>query len=60
MQRICLSSGAGTAPWLSRSSAGAGFRFSLFGFAIAELNLVHPFDGPEKDWVWEFNLQPGY
>ncbi len=41
-------------------SAGAGFRFNLFGFAIAELNLVHPFDRPEKDWVWEFNLQPGY
>jgi hypothetical protein len=41
-------------------SAGAGFRFNLFGFAVAEVNLVHPFDRPEKDWVWEFNLQPGF
>jgi hypothetical protein len=41
-------------------SAGAGLRFNLFGFAIAELNLVHPFDRPDKDWVWELNLQPGF
>jgi Tol biopolymer transport system component len=41
-------------------SAGAGFRFNLFGFAVAEVNLVRPFDRPEKDWVWEFNLQPGF
>jgi hypothetical protein len=41
-------------------SAGAGFRFNLFGFAVAEVNLVRPFDRPEKDWVWEFDLQPGF
>ncbi len=41
-------------------SAGAGFRFNLFGFAVLEMNLVRPFDRPEKDWVWEFNLQPGF
>ena len=41
-------------------SAGAGFRFNLFGFAVAEVNLVHPFDRPEKNWVWELNLQPGF
>jgi len=41
-------------------SAGAGLRFNLFGFAVAELNLVRPFDRPEKNWVWEFNLQPGF
>jgi hypothetical protein len=41
-------------------SAGAGFRFNLLGFAVAEVNLVHPFDRPDKDWVWEFNLQPGF
>src|SRR5512138_3816889 len=27
-------------------SAGAGLRFNLFGFAVAELNLVHPFQRP--------------
>ncbi|HEY7479291.1 MAG TPA: BamA/TamA family outer membrane protein [Gemmatimonadales bacterium] len=41
-------------------STGAGLRFNLFGFAIGEVNLVHPFDRPQKDWVWEFNLQPGF
>ena len=41
-------------------SAGTGFRFNLFGFAIAEVNLVHPFDRPDKNWVWELNLQPGF
>jgi hypothetical protein len=41
-------------------SAGAGLRFNLLGFAIAELNLVRPFDRPGKNWVWEFNLQPGF
>ena len=41
-------------------SAGAGFRFNLFGFAVAEVNLVHPFDRPDKDWLWEFNFQPGF
>ncbi len=41
-------------------SAGAGFRFNLFGFAVAEVNLVRPFDRPGKGWLWEFNLQPGF
>ena len=41
-------------------SAGAGFRFNLFGFAVAEVNLVRPFDRPTKSWIWEFNFQPGF
>jgi hypothetical protein len=41
-------------------SAGAGFRFNLFGFAVAEVNVVHPFDRPRKNWIWEFNFQPGF
>jgi hypothetical protein len=41
-------------------SAGAGFRFNLFGFAVAEVNVVHPFDRPQKNWIWEFNFQPGF
>ena len=41
-------------------SAGAGFRFNLFGFAVAEVNLVRPFDRPAKNWIWEFNFQPGF
>ncbi|HEU4524085.1 MAG TPA: BamA/TamA family outer membrane protein [Gemmatimonadales bacterium] len=41
-------------------SAGAGFRFNLFGFAVAEVNLVRPFDRPRRNWIWEFNFQPGF
>jgi outer membrane protein assembly factor BamA len=41
-------------------SAGAGLRFNLLGFAVAELDLVHPFDRPGKNWVWQFELQPAF
>jgi outer membrane protein assembly factor BamA len=41
-------------------SAGAGLRVNLLGFAVAELNLVHPFERPDKKWVWEINLQQGF
>jgi Tol biopolymer transport system component len=41
-------------------SAGAGLRFNLLGFAIAELDLVRPFDRPGKGWIWQFELQPGF
>jgi Tol biopolymer transport system component len=41
-------------------SAGAGFRINLLGFAVAEIDLVHPFDRPDKNWVWQFELQPGF
>jgi Tol biopolymer transport system component len=41
-------------------SAGAGFRINLLGFAVAEIDLVRPFDRPDKGWVWQFELQPGF
>jgi hypothetical protein len=41
-------------------SAGAGLRFNLFGFAVLEADLVRPFQRPDKNWVWEINLQPGF
>ena len=41
-------------------SAGAGLRINLLGFAVAELDMVRPFDRPEKGWVWQFELQPGF
>jgi len=28
--------------------------------AREELNLVHPFERPDKKWVWELNLQQGF
>ena len=42
------------------SAPDAGFRFNLFGFAVAEVNVVRPFDRPRKNWIWEFNFQPGF
>jgi hypothetical protein len=41
-------------------SAGAGLRVNLLGFAVAEVSLARPFDRPEKGWVWQFELQPGF
>lgn len=41
-------------------SAGAGLRINLLGFAVAELDLVRPFDRPGKGWIWQFELQPGF
>ncbi|HET8650508.1 MAG TPA: BamA/TamA family outer membrane protein, partial [Gemmatimonadales bacterium] len=41
-------------------SAGTGLRINLFGFAIGEVDLVHPFERPDRNWVWQFSLQPGF
>lgn len=42
------------------TSAGVGFRLNLLGFAIAEIDYVHPFDRPEKGTYWQFSLTPGF
>ena len=41
-------------------STGAALRINLLGFAVGEVDLVHPFDRPGRNWVWEFSLQPGF
>jgi Tol biopolymer transport system component len=41
-------------------SAGAGLRINLLGFAVGEIDLVHPFDRPGKGLVWQFELQQGF
>jgi Tol biopolymer transport system component len=41
-------------------SAGAGLRINLLGFAVAEVDLVRPFDRPDKGWVWQFDFQQGF
>jgi len=41
-------------------SAGAGLRMNLCGFAVAELNMVRPFQRPGKTIMWELNLQEGF
>ena len=41
-------------------SAGVSFRFNLMGYAIMEAYLAHPFQRPQKNWVWGFQLAPGW
>ena len=41
-------------------SAGVGARINLLGFAVIEVDLVRPFDRPDKGWVWQFEFQPGF
>lgn len=41
-------------------SIGAVLRFNAFGFAVGELDYVKPLDRPERGWMWQFNLTPGF
>ena len=42
------------------SSAGVTFRVNLFGFAVAQIDMAHPFQRPGRDLVWGFSLTPGF
>jgi outer membrane protein assembly factor BamA len=44
----------------SVSSAGVGIRVNAFGYVIVGLNAVRPFDRPEKNWVFQLSLMPGF
>jgi WD40 repeat protein len=41
-------------------SAGFMGRLNLLGYAIIEVDLVHPYDRPQKNWIWQFSLVPGF
>jgi Tol biopolymer transport system component len=41
-------------------SAGIGLRMNFFGYIIAGLNYVYPFDRPHKGWYLEFSIMPGF
>ena len=41
-------------------SVGVAARVNLLGFAVAEINYVHPLDRPRRGWLWQFNLVPGF
>ena len=41
-------------------STGLSFRFNLMGYAIMEAYVAHPFQRPQKNWVWGFQLAPGW
>jgi hypothetical protein len=41
-------------------SAGVALRVNALGYAILELDYVHPFDRPDRGWLWQFNLSPAF
>ena len=42
------------------SSAGFALRMNLLGYAIGEVDLVKPFQRPDKGWYLQFSLTPGF
>jgi Tol biopolymer transport system component len=50
--------GEGPGEWVS--SAGIAMRVNLLGFAVGEINYVRPFNRPDRGWLWQFNLRPGF
>jgi Tol biopolymer transport system component len=41
-------------------STGISFRMNLFGYAIGQMDVVHPFDRPQKNWLVRFSLTEGF
>lgn len=42
------------------TSYGLALRANLFGYAVGEVDFVHPNDHPGTSWLWEFNLTEGF
>jgi outer membrane protein assembly factor BamA len=42
------------------ASAGIALRANVFGYAIAQFDLVRPFQRKDKGWVFQFSLTPGF
>lgn len=47
-------------PFNPVTSHGIVLRTNLFGVGILELDFVHPNDRPEKGWIWQFGITPGF
>jgi outer membrane protein assembly factor BamA len=41
-------------------SAGVSFRMNLLGYAIGQMDIVRPFDRPQKNWLVRFSLTEGF
>jgi Tol biopolymer transport system component len=41
-------------------STGVSFRANVLGYLIFEAYLAHPFQRPTRDWIWGFQLAPGW
>jgi WD40 repeat protein len=42
------------------ASAGLSARFNVLGYVILEAYAAHPFQRPDKPWVYGFQLAPGW
>ncbi|HEU4629583.1 MAG TPA: hypothetical protein VFS08_07540, partial [Gemmatimonadaceae bacterium] len=42
------------------TSAGVSARINVLGYAVVELYYAHPFQRPEKNWVFGFQIAPGW
>ncbi|HEX5436968.1 MAG TPA: BamA/TamA family outer membrane protein [Gemmatimonadaceae bacterium] len=41
-------------------STGLAARINVLGYTVVELYYAHPFQRPDKNWVFGFQLQPGW
>jgi hypothetical protein len=41
-------------------STGVSFRFNLFGYLMLGMDIVKPFQRPDKGWHVQFNMYPGF
>jgi hypothetical protein len=41
-------------------STGVTFRMNLFGYAIGQMDVVHPFDRPQKHWMVRLSITEGF
>ncbi|PYO87710.1 MAG: hypothetical protein DMD58_14120 [Gemmatimonadetes bacterium] len=48
----------GTRNWVR--SAGVSLRMNLLGYAIGQMDIAHPFDRPQKNWMVRFGLTEGF
>lgn len=42
------------------SSVGMALRVNLGGYIVLEFDYVHPYDRPQKGWIWQFSFTPGF
>lgn len=42
------------------TSAGVSVRMNLFGYAIGQMDIVRPFQRPQRNWMLRFSLTPGF
>jgi len=41
-------------------STGVSFRMNVFGYAIGQMDVVHPYNRPQKNWMVRFSLTEGF